>query len=261
MVDKVLIRFAIFAIIATIVFAVFQPLIWASLDKTPSASLVSDLGSLMSLMIMIIALGVAAVGGLAYFSLKGRLATDIDEKAEAIQQLLRQQAQQERASLSINVFTELSGIHWAGYRDLLTRELQNHDSLWFHFADPALDSAIAMAEAAAGAAEELHEQEFGEAVIEARNIHAYHLASRGHESDFEGALAKARYVLERASGYAEGAYHWKETYAWVMARLGREERHKTEARLLVRELLDDESIPGDWQKRLEAKYDNLLTHS
>ena len=96
-------------------------------------------------------------------------------------------------------------------------------------------------------------------ICEWKNAHAYHLASRGNALDFLEALQESTYALQRSNKYPFSEHNWKETYAWVFARLGTDDTQRTRATEVVRELLADPSAPAERRELLAKKYSSGST--
>ena len=115
----------IVVVIATVVFAVLQPLIWDLLDRTPPTT-TTDLGNLLAVMVAVVGLGIAALGGVTYTVLKDRMEADLTRKAHIRDSFLLARMQQ-----------GLSWVYWRQYQPELDREMAERGSIQFHFARPS----------------------------------------------------------------------------------------------------------------------------
>lgn len=257
------------------VFAVVQPLLWRWLfPKTIAPTSVTDLASLMTIVVTLMSLLVASTGTLLYLAIRDRLQQDLLGARNTLQLEIAQARQ--RDSYLIDGLTGTSTLAvgqlgWAAYEQPwlgtgFDPEFEQ-DPAFIEFLGLAVintETAVRYLEKARNDLQEVIDptpdpkrQAFADFLDKqlavAKGTLAYVLATRRKGPDIGEALGLA-YEL-----WQPGISHNRlETIAWVLLRCSQDENERKRAFDLVEELTHNPEVPAWWQERITRKYATLF---
>lgn len=236
---------------------------------------------ILTLVLSISALSVAALGVAIYKIVSHSFERQIKEKIEEINLKIRKEVkkevsrvderitktnseaikriEQEKNSSFYDLHLELGVIYWMQYEttyDGKGKIVLDEKQKAF------LDLAIVTGEEVLREVNRLEEKDFEAMICAAKNNLAYHLAVRGLADDFERILDLAKYVYTKARNFDyRDTWFWVETYAFSLITIGRatkSDNQIVEGLRLIKGLMQREEIVDRYKKYIQKKYKNLL---
>lgn len=223
------------AVVGTLLYVVWQPFVWKRFIGQDAPAIALDTTTL-AIVLALLSLGVGAFGFFVYKLLEG-----------SIRDISRQEARQARYTTFIN----LAFSYWLLYKsDTLHERDAEIPPQSAGFVDAAKDAA----RQGLSLAEQLGDEE---AKYLAANNVAYHIATKcDSEEERVQALTLGSLIYRQADSYDR--YVWKETFVWVLWRLGEDEASKSEARRVLDALLESGGVPQLKKTEWREKYRCLL---
>lgn len=220
-------------LVLLVAFGIGQPFLWQLINKTPPPTTM-PLTGLLTIVIIILALGIAAFGGGTYYILSRRIQEEATRaaKKEYLETVVRLRSH----------VCELWGRLYEGLQNtIVEKELS-----------PFADRAVFYGELAALTAQRENVAINKSLLLQANNSYAMALALRGDPGTAKTAAELVKYIQRLTESYPpEEKATYKETNAFVLWRLPRNKKDLTRAQTLLEEAMQvvDEAVKQRWQNR------------
>jgi hypothetical protein len=226
-------------VVGTLLYLVWQPLVFRVWNLQPPQIQVdtATLATLVGIIIAILSLGIAGFG---YFM------------RELLERGIRDTTTRDH--------TRARGIiqNWMSYSQALMYKHQLPHNREGRVADEVahhVEAGKDFARRALNTAERLNDEELA---LYAQNNLAYHIGARSaSDEERRDALQFGAAVYRAADQYRRQT--WKETYAWVLWRVGSDDATREEAKGIIETLLKDVTIPPSDKAEWRRLYGKLLT--
>ena len=215
------------AFVVLIAFGIGQPFIWQLVNKTPPA-ITMTLSSLLTIMIGLLALGIAAFGGGTYYILSHRIREEAGKAAE-----------REYFTTIIRLRTHVSALWGRTYEAFLGLVPREQESLLRAF----VNQAVRYGKEADDLTQRLDEKTQKDLILGAKNNYAMALALKGDPGTAKTAEELVRYIEQKTEQYPKDTkILLKETIGFVHWRLPRNKEASKEATRIRDSLLADPQI-------------------
>lgn len=236
-----LVRAAIVIISGAVVFGIMQPFVWKCVHgQYPPAGTI-DLSTLLTIVLALLALGVAAFGGGLYYILNRRLQEDA-----------RKAAEKEYRMVIVRLLTHTSSLYGRMF-EILHRLRSIPDCYLISLRK----SAVRWGKEANEYAEKLDEETHGRLIVGARNNYTMALALQGDKpiAEEEGIDKIIHYLEQELPKYPlRTKAIFKETIGFARWRLPRSQEDIKQASESLQQLLQDPNIDQPMKERWRERW-------